>query len=98
MKAKKLLTRVTLGFSLFAFCYPVFISLYVIQNCPAILRASGNGKGWYFVGGIVNGVLFFSAIWVIYGIIRWLLIWPLSLIARRFCDSEKALKADEHNR
>jgi hypothetical protein len=96
MKTKKLLTKGTLGLSLCAFCYPIFLSLYIIQNCPAILRATSHGsKGWYLVGGVGNGILFFSAVWIIYGIVRWVIIWPLYLIARCFCNSEKTVKADE---
>lgn len=92
MKAKKRFTKVVIGLSLCAFCYPVFLSLYIIQNCPAILRASGNSKGWYFVGGLGNGILFFFVVWLIYGVIRWLLIWPLCLAVKYFSSSKETQK------
>lgn len=84
MKAKKRLTKIVLGLSLCAFLYPVSFSLFIILNCPTILRTSGSTKGQYFAGGVINGILFFLAIWSMYGIIRWVIIWPLCKVARCF--------------
>ncbi len=95
MTTKKWLTKVTLGLSLCAFCYPVFLSLYIIQNCPAILKASGDSKGWYLVGGLGNGILLFSIVWIIYGIVRWVLIWPVCFMVKYLCNLQNGSQVNK---
>ena len=82
MTTRKLLTRLTLGLSLCAFCYPVLWSLYVIHNYPATLRSLG-GEEQVFRGGVGLGILFFSVVWITYGVVRWLVILPIRLVAQR---------------
>ena len=84
IKTKKWLTRGALGLSLSAFLYAVSFSLYVVQFCPAILRTSGSGKGWYLLGGAGSGILFFLVVWIIYGVARWGIISPVCSIAKYF--------------